>query len=308
MHNKWFYYSIAFLASLTYVGLIMFTPASPSASRLGLNQGELLLLRFTIAVPYIITWFLAMYGLSALDKYLQSSKKKSDAIIKLLHSFWVGLLIVALGTLVVGVLGGVRPYFYPNTPPYQLLTIIMNYLYVFPPLIGFFLMFKKISQLRLSKELSGYKQRSYVSNTIIVIIVAIFYLFLLFTNPLRQASSDPTIPATYYLSDGFIIGTIAVPLMVAWWFGFSVAFSVGDIVPHLTRIDIYKGVNRILYGIWAIIFTSILIQSLLSLGTARLLQIGLGLLLFIIYIFVILQGVGYLFLALGAKNLQQSKS
>lgn len=306
MKKQWLYYSAAVLASIIYLSLSFFAPQNPSAGRLGLNSVQLIFLKFTIAIPYITTWFFAMYGLSRLEKYIRSTKNKKDGMLALLHSFWVGFLWVSGGTILVALAGGLRSYFMLNMNIYPIITMIMNYLYVFPPLVGFFIMYRGVSKLRSSQELSVYKYSGSFVNTLIVLIISAFYLFLIFTNPTRQFSSDPMIPATYYLPDILILVTIVAPIIVTWWLGFSIAFIMGDLIPYFTKAELFKGTTRILYGIWAIIFTSILIQSLLSLGTEKLYAIGLGLLLLLIYIFVILQGIGYFFLAFGANTLFNS--
>lgn len=305
MNKQWLYYGIASLASITYVLLTFFTPASSSSARLGLSQEQIFFLRFTIALPYVVTWFLAMYGLSRLKHYINSTKKK-DLLTTLLRYIWLGFLWIVLGTISAAIIGGVRQYFNTNTDVYPIITIILNYFYVFPSLIGYVVFYLGVKKLRNVEELALYKKPSYFFNTLLVLIISVFYIYLVFTNPAREFSSDPDLRPTYFLPDPVIIATIISPLVITWWFGFYAAFAIGDAVAYFAREEIFRGISRILYGIWTVIFASILLESLLALGTQRLLHIGLGLLLLIIYIFVILQGVGYLFLALGSNTLLKS--
>jgi hypothetical protein len=297
-------YCIAFLASLIYV-FISFV-GSETNNDFNFSATQLLLLRITIILPYIATWFFAAYGLSVLNKYIIEAKPEDLTIISLLRSFKNGLLWITLGTIFATLINGMDSYFADSADVLQFITIVTNYLYVFPALIGFILIYRGMRNLRLSPEISGHSHRGYLLTTFIIILISSFYFFLIYTNPTRQFSADPSIQPTYYLPDIFILLTIICPIIITWWLGFYAAFTMSDLLPYFTDTEIYRGITRILYGIWSIIFTSIILQALLSLGEERLFAIGLGLLLLIIYIFFFLQAFGYFLIALGSNNLQKT--
>lgn len=299
------YFTFAGVASLLYLCLTFFAPQMTN-NTFNFSPLQILLLKITIAFPYIATWWFAVYGLSKLEQYIAIAKEENATMVLLLSSFRTGLLWIVTSTIIVALIGVIRPYFATNTDISPFFTILTNYLYVFPQLIGFFLIYRGVTQLQASKEMSEHKHTSYLLTTLVVFFIASIYLFLIATNPTRQFSSDPAIPATYYLPDVLILFTIILPILGSWWLGFSAAFTMSDIIPYLTRAELYKGLTRIVYGIWSIIFTSILIQALLSLGGTRLYGLGIGVILLVVYIFVLLQGIGYLFIALGSKTLQKS--
>lgn len=299
------YYGLALSASLIYLGLIFFAPR-PTNNNFNFSQLQIILLQVTIVIPYVATWWFAAYGLSKLERYIALAKDKNDTVIRLLGSVRSGLFWIIISTMLVAVIGGIRSYFATNTDILPFFTIVTNYLYVFPQLIGFFLIYRGVYQLQTSQEMSEHRHSSHFLTTIVVLFVACIYVYLLATNPTRQFSADPAIPATYYLPDVLILFTIILPILASWWLGFSAAFTMSDLIPYLTRAELFKGLTRIVYGIWSIIFTSILIQALLSLGGTRLYGLGISVILLILYIFVILQGIGYLFIALGSKALQKS--
>lgn len=299
------YYSIAVGASVLYLFLTFSAP--PASNTFGFSPLQILLLKTTIALPYIATWILGVYGLSTLERYIDQTKEKNDGVIKLLSFLRTGILWILIGTIFVALLGGIRTaYFAENTNIRPLFTIATNYLYVFPQLIGFVLIYKGVARLHAAEEMSQHKHTSYLFTTFVVFLISCIYVFLLATNPTRQFSSDPALPATYYLPDILILLTIVIPILASWWLGFSAAFTMSDLIPHLTRAELFKGITRIVYGIWAIIFTSIIIQALLSLGGTRLYDLGIGIILLIVYIFITLQGIGYLFIALGSNTLRKS--
>lgn len=298
--QKWGYYAVVAFVSLLYLLLTFFAPQA--ANSFGLSREQIFFLKGTIALPYIATWFFAAYGLSTLELYLAAAKKEDVTMLALLRSFRNGLLWIVTGTIFVALIGGIKSYFAAITALLPVFTIVTNYLYVFPPLIGFLIIYKGVVRL----ESSEHKQNSNLFNTIIVLIISAFYIFLISTNPTRQFSADPAIPATYFLPDSLILLTIIIPITLTWWLGFSAAFTMSDLIPYLARAELFKGITRILYGIWSIIFASIIIQGLLSLGGTRLYEIGLGILLLVIYVFIFLQGLGYFLIALGSNSLRRS--
>ncbi len=304
LRQQWVLYGTAFFASLFYALLTYLAPQAGNS--FGLSKLKLLLLQLTIVIPYALTWFFSAYGLSTLGCYIEAAKSENIALVNLLRNFKTGLLWIVSGTILSAIVGGIKMFFMTDNNILPPMTIVINYLYIFPSLIGFIAIYRGVLQLRLSKEVSGNKPVSYIFTTFIVLLISGSYVYLLYTNPTRQFSADPTIPATYFLPDSLILITIVLPIIVSWWLGFYSVFTMSDLVPYLTGVGIFKGLTRILYGTWSIIFASIIIQALLSLGTARLYSVGLTILLLVIYMFIILQGMGYLLIALGSNSLQKS--
>lgn len=301
------YYTAGLLAALLYLYLSFFAPQNPSSNAFDLSPAQRFFLRLTILIPYIATWVFGVFGLAALDRYVALTKGSNDVLGSLLRSLRTGFTWIIAGTISVALVGAIRSYVVPDNDTLPLFTIISNYLHVFPPLIGFLIIYRGAINLRSRPEMSEYKHGGHVPSTAIVLFISAFYIFLISTNPTRQALQGSG-AATYYLPDVIIGLTIVLPILVTWWIGFSVAFLMSDLVPYFTRPEIYKGITRILYGIWSIIFSSIIIQALVSLGAERLLELGLGGLLLVIYLFVFVQGLGYFLVAFGSRVLQRSVS
>lgn len=241
-----------------------------------------------------------------LGNYVRSFKQDtvSSLALKATHNGLVWIIFSVVITALLSSLRTASPDLFP------VLTILINYLYVFPLLIGFWIMYQG---LRSAIGMQEQKTRSFFGNdmpikTLMVLIVASFYVFLIFTNPNRQDAINSFTPASYYLPDFLIIATLIIPVIVTWWLGFSVAFLLSEVITRSVNANFFKAQTKILYGIWAIIFTSIVLQALLSLGSGRLLSIGLGPLLGLVYLFVILQGAGYLFISLGARRLNAGRT
>ncbi|HSX02565.1 MAG TPA: hypothetical protein VLI05_04625 [Candidatus Saccharimonadia bacterium] len=296
-------YSLLGVAIVLYLGFTSFAPTTSSA--IHLEPIQLMLLRLTLTIPYLITWVLGVYGLTLLDDYLRSKATAGREFAPLMAGLRRGLWWVVIGLVVSAIIGSLRPYFTePISKP--VITIITNYLYVFPLLIGVWEIFRGIEQLKAAyrKIMAQSPLSDAIIKTIIILVIGAFYVFLVFTNPNRQVPQSNLILASYYLPDWLIVLTIIVPVFVTWWLGFSVAFTLNDLLPYLSSTDYFKSLTRVMYGLWAIIFSSILLQSVLSLGAARLVTIGLGALLLVLFAFILLQGFGFLLLALGIKRLR----
>ena len=134
MKKQWIYYGIGVTASVIYLLLTFLAPATSNA--FGLSSLQILLLKITVALPYIATWIFGVYGLSTLDKYIELTKDKNDNMTNTLIFLRSGLLWIIMGTILVGVIGSARSYFATNTEIRPLFTIVTNYLYIFPQLIG----------------------------------------------------------------------------------------------------------------------------------------------------------------------------
>src|SRR6266403_1167647 len=233
------YYAIAGTASILYLCLTFFAPQANNI--FGFSPLQIFLLKVTVALPYIAAWWFAVYGLSTLEKYIAAAKEENDVMIRLLGSVRNGLLWIIVSTVLVALIVGIRSYFANNIDIRPFFTIITNYLYVFPQLIGFFLIYRGVYQLQSSKEMSEHKHASHFLTAFVVFFISSIYLYLMATNPTRQFSANPTIPATYYLPDILVIFTIALPILASWWFGFSAAFTMSDLIPYLTRAELFKG-------------------------------------------------------------------
>ena len=300
--SNWLGSTLLASAIVVYLGLTLFAPQPQNS--LGLTPLQVSLLRLSVTIPYILSWAVAGYGLLVLGGYIRSLKDESAASLAL-RAMHNGLSWIIFSTIITALLSSLRsgsPELFPA------LTILINYLYVLPLLVGFWIMYKGI---RSAIALQEGKVGSFLGNdigikTLIIMILSFVYVFLVFTNPNRQEPVSLTTPASYYLSDLMIIFTLILPTIMAWWLGFSVAFLLSEIITRATNVNLFKAQTKILYGIWAIIFTSIVLQALLSLGSGRLLSIGLGPLLGLIYAFIALQGAGYLFVSLGARQLNKS--
>ncbi|HTM68515.1 MAG TPA: hypothetical protein VL426_04395 [Candidatus Binatia bacterium] len=282
-----------------YAALNFLTPTTEN-NALGLSPVSLALIRVSIVVPYLLAWLAGTYGALTLFDAAKSMPEKEDR--SAFRQIAMGILILLGGVIVTSFVSGIRSYMMPSGRDVSSFVIVINYLYVFVPLAGFFYIFNGAGRLRGAPgtELSAAWA---ICGTALLLLFSALYVWLIFTNPTRQTSSDPKIAPSYFLPDAAIVLTIVIPFL---------ATCVLALLAILRLLRYYRGVTgflykrsslHLMYGLLGVITGSLLLQALLSLGSGRLLGLGLGPLLLVIYVFLIVQTLGYVFVALGARKL-----
>lgn len=307
--ERYFYYACAVIFCAIYAYLTFYTP--PTASpQLGITAGGIQVLRFSFVVFYAITMFIGVRSVFGVWKYADAAFGK-DMTLKQrgLVRVGYGLLSLIMGFGLSVTLGGIRsliaPAGSPITPWWGYLTIITNYLYIIWPAVGLGIIF---SGARASAGGGSWLARSGSRDNLIIavifsLLVTVFYGILTFTNPTRQMSADLAIRPTYLISDPLILLTIILPSFFVWVLGLLAALELDQITPKELSSEGRSARKKLVNGLWEVIFSSILIQALLSLGGARLLHLGLLFILFSIYGYFALLVLGYFTILRGAKKL-----
>ncbi|MDP2736755.1 MAG: hypothetical protein Q8O59_03190 [bacterium] len=282
------------------VYLIISLNQAPTASgeKLGLGQGQeikRMMISLTFALPLFISYFFGLWGSSLLRRAKlagwESSRFKSLAL---------GIKTLTLTLLIGTILGQARLLFLSagNDEAHRIFTIIINYLYSFGFFSGFYL-FWHGSTNPLANVSKGW---NILASALVVILIGTLYNVAIFTNPNRSIWLDG-VPPSHYLNDWLIGLTVVAPSMLAWFWGILSAFNIADLYSVPAVETRQRGVRNIFYGIIFIIFNAILLQAILSVGTARFILIGLPLTLGLLYIFSIALALGNFFVVRGAKKL-----
>lgn len=295
--SKWVYAGI-FAIWVVYLFLNLNTPIGDSA-RLDLSEQEIFFLRLTIIIPYLLIWLAAAYSFIRVINYSTAIKDSKEA-----NGFYLlslGILALLASLILSTISSTIDGFVDSESVIHKDLVILSNYLRVFPYLIAFwfFLAASRILLRRLKLVIS---KTNFIFFGVLLAASVYLWLDLIFTNPTRSVGTADS-PATYYLRDSMIVLTIVIPSIVAWVLGIWAVLSFTRYRNKVKGIIYRHAFSSLAVGIWAVIVTSILLQGLLSLGSERLLDLGLGPLLGLIYLFVVIQGVGFLFIALGAKRL-----
>lgn len=288
--------------SVIYFIQTILQPKDPSdLEKYDLTSGQLTALLATIILPYLIIWFIALGGYVNLRSYTSSILKAKDG--SALSTIARGLLILALWMPVSAIFGTQATIYYqahPEATP--TLVILNNYLNILLLFAAFFYIHRGTEKLigvvkKTSVALPQWFLLGYIA-------LSALYIFLVMHDPARQHPSGSVEVASYYLPDWLIVTTIVIPRLITWFLG---AQAVYNIVVYCLRVKgkIYKeALYDLAKGIGWVVVAIILLRCFQSLST-QLNELGLGLILLIIYALLVAVSTGYIFIARGARNLKQ---
>lgn len=284
--HAWFFYVGVVALSAIYVYLSISAPLSPSAERLGITSWMLTIIYVTFLIPYVSVWFLAVQSIINLKRLQQLQNAPLNKGYGLMS---LGLTFLILGMISTAFISLAGNYNRENTSMVVTVNILNNYIQILFPLLGFFILFQaaKISANNTQKKFS---EDDFVS-LIVTLILAVLYTALVFTNPSRQVSLDPVLQPTYYISDPLIVATIIIPSAISWFYGIRASYVMG--VAETETRQPASTVALLGTSFWFIVVASILLQALDALGTERFLQVGRGLTLALIYLFLVAICFGY---------------
>ncbi len=300
---------LIFCAFYAYVQLI--TPTTGS-NTLGLTSAGINALRVSFIALYFATLILGVQAVIAIWNYATQSLNLGDAAKERgLVRIGYGVLCLVLGLALATSISSTRTLLAPTGTPitalWQALTVIINYVYVLSPALGLSIIYSGAKLSAGSNTILARSQRdNLIVATIFSAIVTVFYGVLTFTNPTRQVSADLALRPTYVISDPLIMFTLILPSFFVWILGILAAFELDRITPKESTPQQRAARKNMVNGLWEIIFSSILIQTLLSLGGGRLLHLGLFFILFAIYGFFLLLIIGYFTIWRGASGLLKS--
>jgi len=290
------------LLVVLYLAVNFATPPNPTILlRYKMDAGQYQLMRASLAVPIILVWYAAFYGFSKLMGYARSIKQSPDG-----EGFmWIayGLAVLGIGlpvnsliatALSRAVSGGML------TQPVS--TIISTHLSVGYQLASFFLIALGAWKLLKTLKKAEFPKQSLVIGSVLLATISVFYIVAAFNNPSREVAVPPAQTATYYMNDILIFSTIVLPYIFAWVCGFFSFIAIKTYYRHVGGVLYKKALKKLNTGLLIIISLSVFLQF----ATAAITSIYawlLGPLVIATQLFVFVIGIGFIYVALGAKGL-----
>lgn len=290
--------------AIVYALVTLLTPPDArSLNRYGLSSGGAKFLSLTIVVPYIAIWFTAFYGYMKFKKYSEAIEKSKDG--KAMSKIADGLLALALSMPIGAVVAALGTAWRSNNPDILPETVIVNnYTNLFLVLIAFYLIYNG------AKNLPGvYDTKISVSknNYFLLGIFAVFslsYAYLALSDPASQYATADTLRASYYLPDWLLLLTVVIPYIVAWYLGFRSVLYMLDYLANVPGKIYRKSLQYLAVGIFFAVLSIITLRFLTSM-TSWFSDQQLKIVLLVLYLLLIVIATGYVFIAKGAKKLQQ---
>lgn len=287
-----------FLGFIGLYFLISIMPlADPSVLQFyDITQERARLLSFAIAVPSILIWLGALYGIDKFQEYAMTIKDtKEGPSFNLLSR---GLRVLVMGLPVMAFLSSFINYVrFRNPDILPAITIIRNYVGLIFAFLAFFLISKGaeslLKTLKNKDTLNAPKPGLFGTITL-----SCLYTWLLVVRPSGIDSNN-----AYYLPNLILILTLAVPYLYIWCKGLTAAFRI-YFYKSRVRGRIYKeGLTSISLGLTSVIFLSISMQIIMTLS-ARLRTLKLSPLFILIYAILALTLLGYGLIARGSQKLK----
>ena len=289
--------------SLAYVLLTIFLPPDASTLlRYKLTVTQAHLIALSAILPYIAIWFIAMYGAQKFHEYAMQIHEKRDG--KHLLVLAKGLRWRAASMPAIACLGTIVAYIRHYWPHYSSeATIINNYIALGVSVVTFTLIVGGTRGL-----ISSIKRTPTLPKRIIAFGLfaglSMLYVYLTLNNPARQFPPAGSNRAAYFLPDWLLVSTIMIPYIYVWHKAFE---SVVNLLTYKSQVRgiLYRQALRLfILGNALVILASLMIQYLTSL-VGVLNEVSLKGLLAIVYVFLLLIGIGYGYIATGAKRLKK---
>ncbi len=301
MKRSWRYIFVILCIWSIYLFLSLNTPQAESAQQYNISPTGLIVLKISVLVPFLLCWLFAVAGWAYFRDFVRSLPKNAER--RAYNNVARGLLVLIIALIVPTLINATYHYF--NGPESGEISVkINNYVSIFLPLIGFSWMFIGASQLMQNINLKIATWSKTLTVFLPVLLFSIFYIAMIFTNPSRQSSADPAIPASFYVSDPLIILTIILPVIASWIVGLNLALNLEQFSHHVNPKQ-KPGLASFYNGVLFIVGSVILTQAIESVGGERFSSYGLGIILFLIALLLVAISIGYGLIAKGAKKLAQ---
>jgi hypothetical protein len=291
----------ALLSVLYLLQVFLYRTSKTTLTKYHISQHHAQTIVFSIAIPYLVVWFIALLGYLGLKTYVQVIHGNKDG--KGFSLIAKGIFFLAVWLPLSSIIGSLTSHIY-NLHPYLTpsMVILNDYLSMILVIPAFLLLDAGAKQLvsLVKKPIFTLSQ----GWTLLFICFAVLYTLLTLHDPARHDPTKLVSVASYYEPDWLIVLTITIPRLVMWFFG---AQAVQNIYRYRSQIKgtLYKAaLGNLAFGLGSVILLTIALRCAQSIST-DLDRLSLGLLLVVVYGLVLLIGVSYGFVLWGAKKLQK---
>jgi hypothetical protein len=291
-------YALLAIASLAYMAATLYAPITTATRTYSLSPRALHTLQLTIALPLIVVWFTALWGSLRFKRYAISIYESADG--RALNTLANGLLTLVSGLVATSLLQSVNGHMI-ELGHAKVWTIFSNYFAVVVALVAFMVILRGASQLAHLVKFDSI-QRSRIIALVLLAIMGAAYVWLLAMDPYRLTTPDPAKLTSYYLPDWLLLSTVVLPYLLVWYGGLMAVIYLRRYQTYSAGIIYHAALNRLAWGLSAVIMASVLIQLVVAIGPS-LAHIGLGSTLILLYILIVVYAIGHVLVAIGARKL-----
>jgi hypothetical protein len=288
-------YIIAIICWLAYAVLSLFAPQTSMNNNLSGVQS--IALRLTILVPVGIIWLIALRGALAFKNYTQLIKNSPEA--SGVGRVADGLLWTVAYLILIALIGSLLPYVI-KSPAHDIVAILRDHIPAWTGLIAFTLLYLGSHQLRPVANFTTWTLATHWGMLIYAIFSGLFVLAFFSSDATTVSDANRT--SAMILPHGVVLFSLILPYLVGWFLGLLASINITK-YSHKVKGILYRGALRDLArGISAVITFAIILQ-LTTLSSRFLINLRLSFLILIVYIIIVLYGLGFVFIDYGAKKL-----
>lgn len=285
-----------------YLLLIFILPGNQAFMRAhNISVSEYHTLQFLVVLPLVTIWFVGFYGYAKLEEYTRSIKTTPEAMgYKRLAQgcLWIAwsLPVYAVVNLLSQSITGANP----STLPAQ--TIIINYIDLLFPLIGFTLigMASRHFFERSKIALSGGNIRGITLFFVLGGVLYCYFIFRQFNDTGLSSTNNP-----FYLPVWLTVITLVVPYLYAWFVGMLAIYELLVYCRKVRGVLYRQALHMLVVGLFVMIIGSVALQYSRSTQFGDHGHLFLGTYLAFNLIFQIISGAGFILIALGAIRLKK---
>lgn len=279
---------------LAYLLNGIYSPLSITSDNLDtLSPYMLRLLNISIVIPISIIWSLIFFSYMRVSKYSSSLKgQESKGFNQIAQGLmWLAFVMPARSVLTIAFQQiqhtGVRS---------SIATITVNYVGLLLAMLAFVYISKGAYLLAKTTKIksSAINHHAYVY---FFTLASSIYTYLVVVRPVDGTK-------VYYLPDLVIMCTLAVPYVYAWYRGAIGVRYLQEYRKHSVGVLYKKALHYLALGLGIQVFGSASIQMFLTLSN-NISRLNITPLLTIIYVLLIVIGIGGIFIARGASQLQK---
>jgi hypothetical protein len=290
------------LLGLIYVLEVLLIPADTGTlTKFQISGFEAKLLSLTIALPVVAIWMTGCYVYSKFKNYVDTISVDKDG--KAFNLISHGLLLLVAWLPISVIVSNFFTYLYHQNSSWTApLTIANNYINLGLILLAFGFFYigaYELGTMHESRKLITWKIMMFLPFA----IISELFIFLSLTNPARQHPANGTVIAATYLPDWLQVGTLILPYILTFYFGF---FGVLYIYIYRKKVKgvIYRSALDYSAKGWLCIVVSIIFIRYLASMTTLFTSSTLQLILFVLYLLVLILLFGFILMVKSVKKLE----
>jgi hypothetical protein len=297
--RSYWQYAAVLAAWLIYGGLAVFAPAGTTPRvDYHLHFGVLNAIRISILFPILMVWVVAVYGASAINRYSRLLGDGVEGRAMLLIS---RAQYLTIGVFVISAIFGSALNFYTTSFGYDGLVILRDHLSMLITLAAFAMFYRASLMLTRLVHLR-FATTTTVITTVALAALGIWYGVVFLGD--HVAANVATGSSVAFVPHGILLITLVLPYFISWYLALLAGINIFRYARGVKGVIYRQSLRSMAFGLYAVVLFSAL-GGVIMLLANTVSYLSLGAVLGILYAALVLYGVGYIFVASGARKLSK---